>query len=120
MESRRPFALTIAIVLLVLLSAINLVALGAPTGDEEVPVAAFVASAVLGVAGFVAAGGLWRQRRWGMIAAFVVLVLNAVSTAPALLFAPSTLLLIGAILSLVATAAAIILLVLPTSRRTFA
>ncbi len=47
---------------------------------------------MLGVAGLVAAAGLWRLKRWNLCLIVIVCVLGILSTAPRLTEAPNALL----------------------------
>lgn len=83
----KPSAPILAIVLLVLLSLLNLAPI--PVGPDGVP--AFVArlALVLGGLGLVAAVGLWLRQGWAKWLATLVLLVNALSAAPGLAFAPN-------------------------------
>ena len=59
--SRRPLALSVAAILLALLSLLNFPASLLP-GSEEVPTVVVYGGFVLGVVGLVAAAGLWMLR----------------------------------------------------------
>jgi hypothetical protein len=120
MRSHRSMPLGIATALLVVLSLSNLVMIGAPTGADGIPIVVVWGSAVLGIAGLVAAVGLWQLRRWGMGAALVVLGLNLLSAAPGLVAAPSTGFQVAATAGLVVSAVGLLLLLLPGSRRQYA
>ncbi len=120
METRRPTALVIGIVLLVLLSLSNIATIAAPAGEDGIPLVVIWGSVVLGIAGLVAAVGLWQRRRWGMPAALVVLVLGLLSSLPGLIDAPSAGLWVAAAVTFVGSAVNIVLLLLPPARRQFA
>ena len=81
----RPQTVTVAVILLALLSLANLLApliLPAEAGSVIYLVI------VLGVLGLVAAAGLWTLKRWALWLTIVVSVLNILAAAPGLVFAP--------------------------------
>jgi len=112
----RPLSVTVAAVLLVLLSILNLM----PLPMEGVPAVVVYGALALGVAGLVGAAGLWMLKKWGVWLAVVVCVLNLVSAAPGIPFAPDAALRVAATLTVLFSALIIGLVVLPTSRRAFA
>jgi len=72
---------------------------------------------VLGVVGLVAVIGLWMLKKWGFGLTIVVSVLNILSAAPGVAFAPNAALQAAAAVGVVVPALIIVLVVLPTSRR---
>jgi uncharacterized membrane protein (DUF2068 family) len=112
----RPLSVTVAAVLLVLLSILNLV----PLPMKGVPTVVVYGALVLGVAGLVAAAGLWMLKKWGVWLAVVVCALNFVSAAPGIPFAPDAALRVAATVTVLFSTLIIVLVVLPTSRRAFA
>ncbi len=119
--SARPLPVTVAAILLVLFSLVNLLSTFLPM--EGVP--AFVVSlgvvlgVVLGVAGLLAAAGLWMLKRWALWLTIVVSVLNILSAAPGLAFAPNAGLRVAATVTVVGFALVILLVVMPNSRRAY-
>jgi uncharacterized membrane protein (DUF2068 family) len=112
----RPQTVTIAAILLALLSLANLLApliLPAEAGSVVYLVI------VLGVLGLVAAGGLWMLRRWALWLTIVVSVLNILAAAPGLVFAPDLTGRVLATIGVVGFAVVIVLAVLPGSRRAY-
>jgi uncharacterized membrane protein (DUF2068 family) len=112
----RPQSVTIAAILLALLSLANLLApliLPAEAGSVVYLVI------VLGVFGLVAAGGLWMLKRWALWLTIVVCVLNILAAAPGLVFAPDLTGRALATIGVVGFALAILLAVLPGSRRAY-
>ncbi len=79
--------LVFAIVLLALTGLLSLVPL--PAGPDGVPVAVVRLAQGLGVLGLVAAAGLWFGQGWAKGLAIAVTLLNGLSAAPGLLFAPN-------------------------------
>jgi hypothetical protein len=75
---------------------------------------------VLGIVGFVVAVGLWMLREWSFWATIAVCVLNFLSGAPGVVMAPGAALKAVIVLTEVVAVLIIVLVVLPTSRRTFA
>jgi hypothetical protein len=59
-------------------------------------------------------------KRWGLWLTIVVAVLNILSAAPGLVFAPSTTLLIFAAITVVGFAVVLVLAMMPISRRAYA
>jgi hypothetical protein len=115
--SARPQSLTVAVVLLVLLSLVNTISPLLPS--EGIPAFVIYLGVVLGVPGLIAAAGLWMLKRWGMWLTLVVAVPNILSAAPGLVFAPSTTLFIFALITVVGFAVVLVLAVLPDSRRAY-
>ncbi len=117
----RPLPVTVAAILLVLLSLFNfpwpyLPWLGVP-GDEGPPPFFLYSGYVVGVVGLVAAAGLWMLQRWSYWVTIVVCVLNILSGLPPLLFAPGAALKAVIAVTEVVAVLIIVLVVLPDSRR---
>jgi len=111
----RPLPVTIAAILLALLSLANFLApLMLP------PEAGSIAYLIIamGVLGLVAAGGLWMLKGWALWLTVVVSVLNILAAAPGLLFATEFTGRVLATIGVVGFALVILLAVLPGSRRT--
>src|SRR4028119_1114174 len=82
--SVRPTPVTVAAVLLGILSLLNL---AWPLFLlEAVPAVVVYGGVVLGIVGLVAAGGLWVLKRWGAWLAVVVSALNLLAAAPGIAF----------------------------------
>ena len=113
----RPLPVTIAAILLVLFSLVNLLSPLLPM--EGVPAFVVYLGVVLGVAGLLAAAGLWMLKRWALWLAIVVSVLNILSAAPGLAFAPTPMLRVAATVTVVGFALVILLVVLPGSRSAY-
>ena len=118
MRSRRPLPVAVAAVVLGLLSLQNLVGPLSP-GSEGTPAGVICSAVALGLAGLVAAAGLWLLKRWGIWLAVVVCVLNLLSAAPGIPFAPTAARRVAALVTVLVSALIIALVVLPTSRRAF-
>ncbi len=111
----RPLPVTIAAILLALLSLANFLAplmLPAEAGSIVYLII------MLGVLGLVAAGGLWMLKGWALWLTVVVSVLNILAAAPGLVFATDLLGRVLAMFGVVGSALVILLAVLPGSRRT--
>ncbi len=123
MRPRRPQPVTIAAILLVLLSLFNFPwpwMLLFPGLEEEPPAFIIYSGIVLGIVGIVVAVGLWMMKKWSFWATIVVCVLNFLLGAPGVVFAPTApLRAVIAVLEVV-TVLIIVLVVLPTSRRALA
>ncbi len=115
--STRPLPVTVAAILMALISLVGLPGPLLP-GSEEVPAVVIYGGVVLGVIGLVATVGLWMLKKWGFWLTIVVSVLNLLSAAPGVAFAPNAALQVAALVGVVVPALIIALVVLPTSRRT--
>ena len=113
----RPLPVTVAAILLVLFSLINLLSPFLPM--EGVPAFVVYLGVALGVAGLLAAAGLWMLKRWALWLTIVVSVLNILSAAPGLAFAPNVVLRAAATVTVVSFAVVVLLVVLPNSRRAY-
>jgi hypothetical protein len=114
----RPPTVTVAAILMALISLLGLPGPLLP-GSEGVPAVVLYGGIVLGIVGLVAAVGLWMLRRWGIWLTIVVSVLNLLSAAPGVAFAPNAALQAAAAVGVVVPALIIVLVVLPASRRAF-
>ena len=121
--STRPLPVTIAAILLVLLSLFDFpwpYQLLFPMATEAPPAFILYSGYVLGIVGLVVAVGLWMLQRWSLWATIVVCVLNFLAGAPGVVMAPGAALKAVIVLTEVVAVLIIVLVVLPTSRRTFA
>jgi hypothetical protein len=112
----RPLPVTIAAVLLTLLSLANLLSplLLAQAG------AVFVYSGVvLGVVGLIGAAGLWMLKRWSMWLTIIVCVPSILSAGPGIAFAPTPAWRVAALVGVIGPALTILLVVLPNSRQAY-
>jgi hypothetical protein len=113
----RPSTVTVAAILLVLLSLFDfpwLYRLLFP-GAVEPPAFIIYVGYVLGIVGIVVAIGLWMMQKWSLWATIVVCVLNFLSGAPGVLMAPGALkgvIVVGEVVAVLI----IVLVVLPSSR----
>ena len=114
MNTKRPVPLTIAIIGLSLLSLANLALL-----PLRVPPPVIYVAIVLGISGLVAAFGLWRLKRWGMILAIIFSVLNTLSAALGIATAPDVLK-VPTALAMVLSIMVIVLVMLPSARKAYA
>lgn len=114
----RATALKIAAVLSILISltsivfSLPMIASGAAAVEqsgEAPPFVVVMLSLLTGVVGLVAAYGTWNQQRWGIVLTILVNLLNGLSAAPGILFAPTTELFIAATLTVILTIAIIVL-----------
>lgn len=113
----RPQPVSVAAILLALLSVANLLSPVMPS--EGVPAFVIYLGVVLGVVGLIGAGGLWMLKRWALLLTIVVCVINILSAAPGLAFAPTPTLRVLATIGVVGFAVVIFLAVLPNSRRAY-
>jgi hypothetical protein len=120
--SRRPLALSVAAILLVLLSLFDFpwpYELLFP-GVEEPPAFLNYLGYVVGVVGLVAAVGLWMLKPWSYWTTIVVCALNFLLGAPGVVFAPGAALKALIAVTEVVAILIIVLVVLPDSRRALA
>ena len=109
----RPLPVTVAAVLLALLSLANLFS---PLFlSERVPALVLYLLVVLGVVGLIAAGGLWVLKRWALWPTIIVCVLNILSAAPGIASPSNAALLVAALLFVIGSAVIILLQVLTNS-----
>ena len=115
----RPQAVTVAAVLLVLLSLFNFPwpwLLLFP-GAESPPAFVIYTGFVLGIVGLVVAVGLWMMKAWSYRATIGVCVLNILAGAPGVFLGPTVgIRVLSAVLEVVALLI-IVLVVRPSSRR---
>src|SRR5919199_3423186 len=118
----RPLPVTVAAILLVLLSLFDFpwpYELLFP-GAEEPPAFILYSGYVVGIVGVVVAIGLWMLKPWSLWATIVVCVLNFLLGAPGVIFAPGAALKALIAVTEVVAILIIVLVVLPTSRRALA
>ena len=116
----RPVPVTVAAILLALCSVLSLPGPLLP-GSEGVPEVVLYSGIVLGIVGLIAAVGLWMLKKWSLWLTIVVSVLNILSAAPGVAFAPNAALQVAATVTVVVFALIIVLVVgLPSSRRALA
>ncbi len=87
MNTSRPLTLTIATVLLTLVSLFSLTVLLEPT---RVPPLFVYTIPVVGVCGLIGAFGLWKMKRWGLLLSSILSALSILWNIPGL-FIPRTL-----------------------------
>jgi hypothetical protein len=113
----RPLPVTVAALLLVLLSLTNLPLPWSSLFPEAQEPPAFIVA--LGIVGLIAASGVWMLKRWSVWASLVVCVLNLVLTVLGLDEMMSPGLRVAIAVTAVVAVLIIVLLILPTSRRAF-
>jgi uncharacterized membrane protein (DUF2068 family) len=111
----RPMPVIVAAILMALISLVGLPGPLLP-GSEEVPAVVIYGGIVLGILGLIGAVGLWMLKKWGFWLTIVVNVLNLLSSAPGVAFAPNGVLRVFATVGVVVPALIIVLVVLPRSR----
>jgi uncharacterized membrane protein (DUF2068 family) len=125
MNTQRPITVTIAAILLALLSV--LIDLSFPLwadaiarDDGGAPAFVFYLTVVVGVVGLIGAAGLWMLRRWGIWLAIVVCVLNFLDAMSGAVGAPTAALQVAAGATAVVFALIVVLVLLPASQRAYA
>jgi hypothetical protein len=107
---------TIAAVLAGLLSLMNAITalVLLPQGANKInhasnqpPYAVDLVSVVIGLIGIVAAYGVFRMQRWGVVSTLVLMVINVLISLPGIPFGPTTLDKVSSVVGVVASAAAI-------------
>jgi hypothetical protein len=102
---------------MLLVAIANIAFIGFPSDD--IPTAVLVIGFVLGLAGLPATFGLWRCRRWAMIASVVISVINFLASAPGIVAGPSTGAIVAATAGTIASAATIVLVLLRDARASY-
>src|SRR5215210_4188989 len=114
----RPHPVTVAAIVLALLSLPNVLYPLSALEGELVPL--IYLTVVFGVAGLIAATGLWMLKRWALWLTIIVCLLGGIfSWAPVIPQAPSALHRGLAAVVVVGSVLIIVLVVLPTSRRAY-
>jgi hypothetical protein len=118
----RPTSVTVAAILLVLLSLS-----GFPwpwmilfPGTEDPPAFIYYSGIVLGIVGLLVAFGLWTLRTWSLWAAIIVAVLNLLTGAPGIVLGPNAGIRVTSAVLAVVAVLIIVLIVRPSSRRALA
>ena len=117
----RPLPVSVAAILLVLLSLTNFPWLYwfLFPGAEEPPAFVLYLGYVVGVVGIVVAVGLWMMKRWSLWLTIVVCVLNFLLGLPGVLFAPGVALKAFIAVTEIVAVLIVVLVMLPGSRRAF-
>ena len=114
----RPQPVTVAAILLALLSLPNVLYPLLALEGELVPL--IYLTVVFGVAGLIAAAGLWMLKRWALWLTIIVCLLGGIfSWAPVIPQAPSALHQGLAAVVVAGSVLIIVLVLLPTSRRAY-
>ena len=113
--SSRPTPVTVAVILMVVISLMGLPGPLIP-GSEGVPAVVLYGGIVLGIVGIVATIGLWMLKKWSWWLTIVVSVLNILSSAPGLALAPGAVKIV-ALVGVLIPGLIIVLVVLRDSRR---
>lgn len=103
----------------VLLAVVLLLSLISPLLPTDYPTIVIYLGVVLGVAGLVAATGLWMLRRWGLWLTVIVSALNILIAAPGIVVEPNAVGRIFAVVQVVIPVLILVLVTRPASRRTF-
>ena len=87
-------------------------------GVEEPPAFVIYSGLVVGILSLVVAVGLWLMKPWSLWATIVVCVLNVLSGLPGVILGPTAGIKVTCVVLVLAAVLAMVLVVLPTSRRT--
>jgi len=122
MKNARPGILTAAALLLALVSLSRFA--GVFSLFVSPPLEIKVIISLEGLVGLVAAYGLWHAKRWGMIVALIISVLNILVITPSLIpglviQSPLVVLILGGI-AVALSVLIIVLIVLPSARQAYA
>ncbi len=117
MNTKRPLTLILAIVLLALLSLFGLITPFRPGPPLVIVLYAFI---VGGVGGLIAAFGLWKLQRWGLLLTIIIASLSILVSVPGLWLAPSTSGKAVSVGIIVFNALVLVLVVLPATRKAVA
>ena len=119
----RPMPVTVAAILMALLSLFNSpwpwFALF-PGAEEAAPAFAVYSGIVLGIAGLVAAVGLWMTKKWSFWLTIAVCVLNILLNLPGLAMVPTVALQAAIAVQTIGFIITLVLVVLPSARRALA
>lgn len=114
----RPQSVTVAAILLVLLSLFGFpwlpMLLFPGVGDP--PAFIYYSGIVLGIVGLLVAFGLWMLKTWSFWATIIVAVLNLLVGAPGIVLGPTAGIQVTSAVLAVVTVLIIVLVVLPSSR----
>ncbi len=116
----RPLPVTVAAILLVLLSLFDFPVpwlLLFPGVEQDPPAFVIYSGIVLGIVGLAIAVGLWMMKKWSLWATIVVCVLNFLLGAPGVVMAPAAAIRATVAVLEVVSVLIIVLVVLPSSRR---
>ena len=119
----RPLPVTVAAILLALFSLMNFPGpwwYAVPGAVEATPMFVIYSGIVLGIAGIVAAIGLWMMKKWGWWATIVVSVLNILLNVPGLVMVPTVALQAAIAVQTVGFIVTLVLVGLPSVRRALA
>jgi uncharacterized membrane protein (DUF2068 family) len=123
MSPRRALPVTVAAVLMALFSLMNFPGPWwylVPGAVEATPMIVIYSGIVLGLVGLVATVGLWMLKRWGLWLTIVVCVVNILLNVFGLAVVPTVALQVAIVVQTIGFVLAIVLVVLPDSRRAFA
>jgi hypothetical protein len=125
MNTQRPLAVTVAVIIHAVLSAGAILTsipflTGTVPPDEGPPLFIIILTLIIGLLGLVTAWVTWRLKRWGFVSTIVLRALDGLAAVPGIFFAPSLGLQIGAAVGVILSLVVIWLLLRPTARRVMA
>jgi len=120
LKTKRPAALIIASILLILASLVFGLTAFLPGADRDPgPPVVLYASVILGVLGLIAASGIFARKRWGRWLSILASVFSAFFAAGGILYSSDAITKGLAALLVALYALVIVLVVLPSARQTY-
>lgn len=119
MKQHHPGTLSLAVLLLALIGVWGLANPRLP-GHSQIPPPVVIGAVVFGIAGLIAAAGLWAGKQWATRLAVIVSAVNALSAAPGIAFAPNLLLHVSSSVAVICAILIIVLVRMPATRRSLA
>ena len=120
MNTPRPVTVTLAIVLLILLSVFALITPFLPVDNKPLLIITVPGFLVEGIGGLIAVVGLWRLKWWGLWLARVIAALGILLSVPGLFLAPGAGGKVFAVGLIAAKALVLVLVTLPATRQAVA
>jgi uncharacterized membrane protein (DUF2068 family) len=104
---------------MVILAVANIAFIAIPGASDDVPMLALIGGLILGIVALPASVGLWRCRRWGMIATVVISALNFITSIPGIALGPSAFAIVSSAILSVVSVVTIILALMRDARASY-